>query len=80
MSSVELLVMGALSGTVAGLLAGLVGIGGGVVIVPVVYYGLLAAGTAADHAAYVTGGDLARGGRLVDWALARRKYRYRLYA
>jgi uncharacterized membrane protein YfcA len=56
MSSVGLLVIGALSGTVAGLLAGLVGIGGGVVIVPVVYYGLLAGGTAADHAAHIAVG------------------------
>lgn len=56
MGSVELLVLGALSGTVAGLLAGLVGIGGGVVIVPVVYYGLLATGTGADHAAHIAVG------------------------
>jgi uncharacterized protein len=53
MSSLGLVALGALSGTVAGLLAGLVGIGGGVVVVPVVYYGLCAAGTAADHAAHI---------------------------
>jgi uncharacterized membrane protein YfcA len=40
----------------AGLLAGLVGIGGGVVVVPVIYYGLLGAGTAADHAAHIAVG------------------------
>lgn len=54
--SVGLAALGALSGTVAGLLAGLVGIGGGVVIVPVVYYGLIIAGTAADHAAHIAVG------------------------
>jgi uncharacterized membrane protein YfcA len=56
MGSIGLVALGALSGTVAGLLAGLVGIGGGVVIVPVVYYGLILAGTAADHAAHVAVG------------------------
>jgi uncharacterized protein len=56
MSSVELVTLGALSGTLAGLLAGLVGIGGGVVVVPVVYYGLVATGTAADHAAHIAVG------------------------
>jgi uncharacterized protein len=56
MSSLGLMTLGALSGTLAGLLAGLVGIGGGVVVVPVVYYGLLAVGTAADHAAHIAVG------------------------
>jgi uncharacterized protein len=56
MDSLGLIALGALSGTLAGLLAGLVGIGGGVVIVPVVYYGLIIAGTAADHAAHVAVG------------------------
>jgi uncharacterized protein len=56
MSSFGLVTLGALSGTLAGLLAGLVGIGGGVVVVPVVYYGLLAAGTTADHAAHIAVG------------------------
>jgi uncharacterized membrane protein YfcA len=56
MSSFGLVTLGALSGTMAGLLAGLVGIGGGVVVVPVVYYGLLAAGTSADHAAHIAVG------------------------
>ena len=38
MSSLELVTLGAFSGALADLLAGLVGIGGGVVVVPVVYY------------------------------------------
>ena len=56
MGSFGLVTLGALSGTLAGLLAGLVGIGGGVVVVPVVYYGLLASGTSADHAAHIAVG------------------------
>jgi uncharacterized membrane protein YfcA len=56
MGSLGLVTLGALSGTLAGLLAGLVGIGGGVVVVPVVYYGLLASGTSADHAAHIAVG------------------------
>jgi len=44
------------SGTAAGLLAGLIGFGGGVVIVPVVFYGLVEAGTPADQAAHVAVG------------------------
>jgi hypothetical protein len=36
-----LICLGLVSGTGAGLLAGLIGIGGGIVIVPVMYYGLL---------------------------------------
>src|SRR5271156_1774339 len=56
MSSLELVALGVFSGALAGLLAGLVGIGGGVVVVPVVYYGLLASGAAADHAAHIAGG------------------------
>jgi uncharacterized membrane protein YfcA len=56
MGSIGLVALGVLSGTVAGLLAGLVGIGGGVVIVPVVYYGLIIAGTAVDHAAHIAVG------------------------
>lgn len=35
------------------LLAGLVGIGGGIVIVPVTFYGLLASGFSANEAAHV---------------------------
>jgi len=45
-----LVVVGAISGAGAGLLAGLIGIGGGIVVVPVVYYGLIASGASADQA------------------------------
>jgi uncharacterized protein len=48
-----LIVLGAVSGSAAGLLAGLIGIGGGVVVVPVVYYGLISNGTSADQAAHI---------------------------
>lgn len=51
-----LVVVGAISGAGAGLLAGLIGIGGGIVVVPVVYYGLIASGTSADQAAHVAVG------------------------
>lgn len=52
----SLIVLGAISGVGAGLLAGLIGIGGGIVVVPVVYYGLVARGTAADQAAHIAVG------------------------
>jgi uncharacterized membrane protein YfcA len=45
--------LGLVSGAGAGLLAGLIGIGGGIVIVPVMYYGLLGAGATADQAAHI---------------------------
>ncbi len=48
-----LIALGALAGAGAGLLGGLVGIGGGVVIVPAVYYGLTAAGASPNDAAHV---------------------------
>jgi uncharacterized membrane protein YfcA len=48
-----LICLGLVSGAGAGLLAGLIGIGGGIVIVPVMYYGLLSAGASADQAAHV---------------------------
>jgi uncharacterized protein len=51
-----LIVLGAISGTMAGLLAGLIGIGGGIVVVPVVYYSLIASGASADQAAHVAVG------------------------
>lgn len=51
-----LMALGAVSGAGAGLLAGLIGIGGGIVVVPVVYYGLVITGTAADQAAHVAVG------------------------
>jgi uncharacterized membrane protein YfcA len=53
MSIAGLILLGALSGVGAGLLAGLIGIGGGVVVVPVVYYGLLTSGVSPDQAAHV---------------------------
>jgi uncharacterized membrane protein YfcA len=48
-----LICLGLISGAAAGLLAGLLGIGGGIIVVPVVYYGLVAAGRSADQAAHV---------------------------
>src|SRR5438876_4954423 len=48
--------VGAISAAGAGLLAGLIGIGGGIVVVPVVYYGLIASGTSADQTAHVAVG------------------------
>ena len=46
MSIAWLIGIGIVSGSGAGLLAGLIGIGGGIVVVPVVYFGLL---TAVSH-------------------------------
>ena len=56
MGTFWLVLLGAASGAGAGLLAGLIGIGGGVVIVPVVFYGLIEGGTPADQAAHVAVG------------------------
>jgi uncharacterized protein len=56
MNSLWLVALGVASGAGAGLLAGLVGIGGGVVVVPVVYYGLVGTGFPADQAAHVAVG------------------------
>ena len=56
MSTFWLVLLGMVSGVGAGLLAGLIGIGGGIVIVPVVFYGLVEAGTPADQAAHVAVG------------------------
>ena len=53
MTTAGLICLGLLSGAGAGLLAGLIGIGGGIVVVPVVYYGLLNSGISADQAAHV---------------------------
>ena len=53
MPSASMILLGAISGACAGLLAGLIGIGGGIVIVPFVYYGLMASGLSADQAAHV---------------------------
>jgi uncharacterized membrane protein YfcA len=51
-----LILLGIVSGAGAGLLAGLIGIGGGIVVVPVIYYGLVATGTAPDAAAHIAVG------------------------
>ncbi|MGA7263697.1 MAG: sulfite exporter TauE/SafE family protein [Stellaceae bacterium] len=56
MGTFWLVLLGAVSGAGAGLLAGLIGIGGGIVIVPVVFYGLVETGTSADQAAHVAVG------------------------
>jgi uncharacterized membrane protein YfcA len=54
MNMLALVSLGAVAGIGAGLLAGLLGIGGGIVIVPVIYYGLvLAAHLSPDQAAHV---------------------------
>jgi uncharacterized membrane protein YfcA len=53
MTAYHLIVLGLAAGTVAGILAGLVGIGGGVVVVPAVYYGLVASGASPDAAAHI---------------------------
>jgi uncharacterized membrane protein YfcA len=49
----SLIALGAAAGAGAGLLAGLIGIGGGIVVVPVVYYGLLSSGVPPDEAVHV---------------------------
>lgn len=53
MNTLHLIILGMMAGTGAGLLAGLIGIGGGIVVVPVVYYGLISAGSNADQSAHV---------------------------
>jgi uncharacterized membrane protein YfcA len=53
MSTFGLILMGIVAGSGAGLLAGLIGIGGGIVIVPVIYYGLTNSGVSIDTAAHV---------------------------
>jgi uncharacterized protein len=53
MSIAWLIGLGIVSGSGAGLLAGLIGIGGGIVVVPVVYYGLVSSGVAPDEAVHV---------------------------
>jgi uncharacterized membrane protein YfcA len=50
------LLLGRVSGTAVGLLAGWTNFGGGVFIVPVVFYGLVEDGTSADQAAHVAVG------------------------
>jgi uncharacterized protein len=53
MHALSLICLGLVSGAGAGLLAGLVGIGGGIVIVPVTYYALVAVGFSANEAAHI---------------------------
>ncbi|MGE5270298.1 MAG: sulfite exporter TauE/SafE family protein [Thiohalocapsa sp.] len=53
MSASLLICLGLLAGAGAGFLAGLIGIGGGIVIVPVVYYGLVTSGVSANEAAHI---------------------------
>jgi len=53
MSTLWLILLGATAGTGAGLLAGLIGIGGGIVVVPVVYYGLTSSGISIDQAVHI---------------------------
>jgi len=53
MSAALLVCLGLCAGAGAGFLAGLIGIGGGIVVVPVVYYGLVAAGASVNEAAHV---------------------------
>jgi uncharacterized membrane protein YfcA len=45
-----LIALGSASSAGAGLLVGLIGTGGGIVVVPVVYYGLLSSGVVRDEA------------------------------
>jgi len=53
MGTVAMILLGLIAGAGAGVLAGLLGIGGGIVIVPVVYFGLLHTGTAPNVAAHI---------------------------
>jgi len=48
-----MILLGLAAGAGAGLLAGLIGIGGGIVVVPVVYYGLISSGLTADQSAHM---------------------------
>jgi len=53
MTPLELMLLGSVAGAGAGLLAGLVGIGGGIVVVPVVYHTLISSGLSGNEAAHV---------------------------
>ena len=53
MSAFTMILLGLIAGASAGVLAGLLGIGGGIVIVPVVYFGLLHSGTDPNVAAHI---------------------------
>src|SRR5258708_36899286 len=53
MGAFTMILLGLIAGASAGVLAGLLGIGGGIVIVPVVYFGLLHSGTDPNVAAHI---------------------------
>jgi uncharacterized membrane protein YfcA len=53
MSAFALILLGVIAGAGAGVLAGLLGIGGGIVIVPVIYFGLVHDGTLPNTAAHI---------------------------
>lgn len=53
MTAYHLIMLGLGAGACAGVLAGLIGIGGGIVVVPAIYYGLISSGVSADEAAHV---------------------------
>ncbi len=53
MSIFALISLGLMAGAGAGLLAGLLGVGGGIVIVPVVYYGLVNTGVIPNEATHI---------------------------
>jgi uncharacterized membrane protein YfcA len=48
-----LIMLGSIAGACAGVLAGLIGIGGGIVVVPAIYYGLIGTGVSPDDAAHI---------------------------
>jgi len=52
-SAVALISLGLVAGAGAGLLAGLIGIGGGIVVVPVIFYGLVDSGVSKDQAVHI---------------------------
>jgi uncharacterized protein len=53
LNTVALIAVGCIAGTGAGLLAGLIRIGGGIVVVPVIYYGLVGSGVGPDEAVHI---------------------------
>src|SRR5262249_35465298 len=53
MSTFAMISLGLVAGAGAGLLAGLIGIGGGIVVVPVIFYGLVDSGVSKDQAVHI---------------------------
>jgi uncharacterized protein len=49
----HLIALGLVAGGCAGVLAGLIGIGGGIVVVPAIYYGLVTSGVSPDDAVHI---------------------------